>query len=169
VVAMSKPVYVIRAERWKDWWALVVPELSGVASQSRRLDQAEKVIQEVIELLYDKTPDSYELRLEVDPAIAEVADHVKAAQAEADRAVAAARVALRSAIARFRELDMPQRDVGALLGLSHQRVAQLEGAPAKRTIRVNGPSRERVAQRRRERLEAKKAERVPDGSTEAKV
>jgi predicted RNase H-like HicB family nuclease len=138
---MSKPVYTIRAERDGAWWALDVPELSGVHSQSKRLDQAKAMIQDVIDLMYDRSPDTYELKLEVDPSIAAIVAELNALQAEADAAAARARDAQQDAVKRLRSRGLPQRDVGQVLGVSHQRVAQItSGSGAYKRAATRNPS-----------------------------
>jgi hypothetical protein len=124
---MNKPVYTIRAERWNDWWSLVVPDLSGVASQTRRLDQAEAAIQEVIEQLYDRSPDSYDLELAIaDAEITELVEIARESRAVIERLTQQSRAMQAEAVERLRRRGLPMRDIGDLLGVSHQRIAQIE-------------------------------------------
>ena len=46
-------VYRVRAVRSGGWWAITVPELPGVFSQARRLDQVETMAREAIALMLD--------------------------------------------------------------------------------------------------------------------
>lgn len=45
--------YRVRAVRSGGWWAITVPELPGVFSQARRLDQVEPMAREAIAFLLD--------------------------------------------------------------------------------------------------------------------
>ncbi|HEY5245608.1 MAG TPA: type II toxin-antitoxin system HicB family antitoxin [Acidimicrobiales bacterium] len=121
-------VYVVKAERSGGWWALEVPEIPGVFSQARRLDQAEGMARDAIATMLDIAPDSFEV--EVVPilgleatmaldALAQAKDELARAQQQATVATAAAV----SALAARDHLTM--RDAGKVLGVSHQRVAQL--------------------------------------------
>jgi predicted RNase H-like HicB family nuclease len=129
-VAMSKPVYTIHAERDGAWWALDVPELRGVHSQSKRLDQARAVIEEVIDLMYDRSRDTYELELVIDDEEIVIAARVAKGSREVVESVSQlARLLQAVAIQQLRERGLPLRDIGELVGVSHQRIAQLERAP----------------------------------------
>lgn len=122
---MSKPMYTVEARRDGNWWTLVVPELDRVYSQSKRLDQADAAIREVIEGVHDQKPDSYDLRIDLEPTLGSIAASVREMNAKAEAATAQARATQLAAIGDLREMGLPQRDVGEILGLSHQRVAQL--------------------------------------------
>ncbi len=123
----GKPVYVIRAERWQDWWSLVVPELSGVATQSRRLDQAKPLIREVIELVVGESAHSYDLTLEiVDADINTLVQIATDTRATVERLTTQSRELQAEIVERLRARGLPLRDIGELLGVSHQRVAQIE-------------------------------------------
>ncbi|MGC4889199.1 type II toxin-antitoxin system HicB family antitoxin [Micromonospora sp. DT227] len=123
--------YTATCVRSGGWWAITVPEITGVFSQARRLDQVEKMAREAIALMLDVKPDSFDV--EVQPEVPrEVTRARKArialreAEQSADKAtVAAARTLL--------DKGYTVRDAGALLGISAQRVSQLapKKAPAK--------------------------------------
>jgi hypothetical protein len=123
---MSKPNYTIRAERSGDWWALDVPELKGVHSQSKRLDQAPAMIEDVIELLYDRAPGTYDLKVEiVNGELRALIELLATARAAADAAATAARDKQIEVAAQLRDSGLPVRDIGRLLGVSHQRISQI--------------------------------------------
>jgi DNA-directed RNA polymerase specialized sigma subunit len=111
-----------------DWWAITVPALVGVFSQAKRLDQVEDRAREAISLMLDVDEDDVgDLDVAVTPP-ARVADLLEALE----ESVAAADEATRSAVAVRREIaellraeGLPMRDVGELIGVSHQRVSQL--------------------------------------------
>jgi predicted RNase H-like HicB family nuclease len=124
---MSKPVYTIHAERDGVWWSLVVPELRGVYSQAKRLDQARPAIHEVIEGIYDRAPDTYYLDLVIDDAeISGLVQVAKDARRVAELVAQSARDRQAEIVEALRGRGLPLRDVGELLGVSHQRIARLE-------------------------------------------
>ena len=45
--------YRVEAVRSGDWWSITVPELSGVFSQAKRLDQVERSAREAIAMMLD--------------------------------------------------------------------------------------------------------------------
>ncbi len=118
-----------KATRSGGWWAVEVPEVPGAFTQTKRLDQvAESAAAAVADLL---DLDVADVEVELAPALAaEVEQLVAAAHAAARAAVdaqAAASSKMREAVARLRaDEHLSTRDTAALLGVSHQRVAQLE-------------------------------------------
>ena len=124
----TKKRYAAKAIRSGDWWAITIPELKGVHSQARRLDQAEAMAREAISLFLDIPDDSIEVTVEpVLPA---------ALQADVDKALAvrgeaeelqreAATATARAARELVRGAKLTVREAGQVLGVSHQRVAQL--------------------------------------------
>ena len=63
VVAMRK--FTVEARRSGTWWALSVPELRGVHSQAKRLDQACDEARDVIALMLDVSPEEIQVDLDV--------------------------------------------------------------------------------------------------------
>ncbi|WP_370145753.1 type II toxin-antitoxin system HicB family antitoxin [Streptacidiphilus sp. EB129] len=121
--------YRVTAQRSGDWWALSVPDLPGVHSQTKRLDQAEGEIREAIALMLDCEPEDFEVAVE--PELQGLAKAVLAQLAAARDAAEQVTEALRLATARAVLVlteDLSQRDVGSLLGVSFQRVHQIKDA-----------------------------------------
>ena len=120
--------YRVEVVRSGGWWAITVPAFVGVFSQAKRLDQVEDRAREAISLMLDVDEDDVgDLDVAVTPP-ARVADLLEALE----ESVAAADEATRSAVAVRREIaellraeGLPMRDVGELIGVSHQRVSQL--------------------------------------------
>ncbi|MBW1601348.1 hypothetical protein JJV70_04360 [Streptomyces sp. JJ66] len=138
--------YRVTARRTGDWWALEVPELPGVFTQAKRLDQAETVASEAIAVMLDVAPG--DVRVEVEPVLSrdarEALAHLAAARAAAaDAVVGEKSAALEAAAVLTRELS--QRDAGRLLGVSFQRVSQLLKERAAQTAQEHGvlPARRR--------------------------
>lgn len=128
VVAMTtRKTYTALAERGGGWWAVTVPELRGVFTQARRLANVEPMARDAIALFLDIEMDAFDIdvREVLDPAVdALVAEAIQArSDALEHQRIAAAKS--REAVTTLDRLGLPQRDIGRLLNLSHQRVAQL--------------------------------------------
>ncbi len=120
--------YTAVARRSDGWWAVDVPAIPGARSQARRLDHVEAMAREVIGLLLDADPDSFEIDVEVDlpEQVRQRVDAVGRARADADDAAQLATgLTGRTALDLRDQLGLSMRDIGRLLGISHQRVAQL--------------------------------------------
>jgi predicted RNase H-like HicB family nuclease len=127
VVVVSRPRYEVTAQRDGRWWFVRVPEVPGAITQARRLEQVEAMAREVVSLLLDVAPDSFDL--DVRPAIpnevrAELA-RARDLQRQAERTQAEAATLVRDAARKLREQGLSVADVGAVLGVSFQRASQL--------------------------------------------
>lgn len=144
MVAQMRPMYTVSAERYGDWWAITVEELPGVFSQARRLGQVEAMARDAISLLLDVGSDSFDLsvREKLAPDTERVVAAAKEARAAAIAHQEVASERSRAAARTLAAQGLPQRDIGRLLDLSHQRVAQLlEPAPASPRGRRPNPIR----------------------------
>lgn len=124
----TRSVYEATARRSDDWWVLDVDGVSGAHTQSRRLDKAEAAISEVLSLLLNVSPTSFDVI--VRPVLS-------AREEKALRDIVTARERLEAATAVISERQsqaarllvtdegLSYRDTAILMGLSHQRVAQL--------------------------------------------
>ena len=128
--------YVVRAIRSGRWWAIDVPELPAVFSQARRLDQVESMAREVIALMLNVPEDSFDITVEPDfDSLGGVREAIEAALRERERASAAqdaASSAMRHAVSEVRASGYTSRDAGLLLGISNQRISQIEHESAER-------------------------------------
>ena len=127
-VAARRATYTARCVRAGDWWAIVVPEVPGVFSQARRLDQAEAMARDAIAAMLRVSPQSFDVRVSPDlpsgiSAEIDAAKELRQAAERAQREAAAATLHVATTLLERRQLTM--RDIGSLLGLSHQRVSQL--------------------------------------------
>lgn len=119
--------YVAECRRVDGWWAVDVPDVRGAHTQARRLDRAEAMTREVLSILLDESPESVEVELKVilsegmQATIDQARDHREVADRERRRASAASRNAARS----LADAGLSVRDIGALLGVTYQRAAQL--------------------------------------------
>lgn len=124
---MNEHSYRVDVVRSGDWWAITVPELSGVFSQARRLDQVEDNAREAIAMMLDVDESTVNVDLDVSPP-GNVAALLEALTVATVSATEATEEAARMRVLAARELrdqGLPLRDVGALIGVSHQRVHQL--------------------------------------------
>jgi len=119
--------YTIRARRSGQWWALDAEGLRGVHTQVRRIDQAEEMARDAIAGVLDVAPDSFELTVvpEVPQSLRAIIEEATAARSQAAQAQDAAAQLTREAARRLVEEGLTVRDAGVLLGVSHQRIAQL--------------------------------------------
>jgi hypothetical protein len=124
-----RPTYTAVCERSAGWWAIRVVERPGIFTQARRLDLVESTVRDAIALFDDRPLDSFEVELRaVPPGGTEgVVTQAREARAEADAAQDAAGLAVRAAVVALTRQGVSMRDIGALLGLSHQRIGQLIG------------------------------------------
>lgn len=120
--------YRVEVVRSGNRWAITVPELDGVFSQAKRLAQIESAAREAIAMMLDlDEADVGDLDVHVAPP-ANVADLLTAlsssvtAAAEANEEASRLR---REAARALHDQGLPIRDVGALVGVSHQCVHQL--------------------------------------------
>ena len=119
--------YIVLARRVGGWWALDVEGKQGIHTQVRRLDQAEEMVRDAISGVLEIPPDSFEIVVapEVPVALRTVVDKATTARSHATQAQDAAAELMRDAARRLVEDGLTVRDAGALLGVSHQRIAQL--------------------------------------------
>lgn len=119
--------FTVRARRIGGWWALDVDGEPGVHSQVRRIDQAEEMARDAISGVLDIAPDSFEIVVapEVPAAARALVGKATEARSQAARAQDAAAQLTRDAAQHLVERGLTVRDAGVLLGVSHQRIAQL--------------------------------------------
>ncbi|HEY1827634.1 MAG TPA: hypothetical protein VGF87_06405 [Acidimicrobiales bacterium] len=125
---VDRPCYTVVATRDGKWWSLEVAEVPGVFSQARRLDQAEEMARDALALFLDVAPDSFEVK--VDPQFDERTQELLRSLGEARAAVEARQrevaTAMREVADRLmRQQGLTVRDVGVVMGVSFQRVAQV--------------------------------------------
>lgn len=118
----------VEAVRSGDWWAITVPELGGIFTQAKRLDQVESRAREAIAMMLDIDETAVghlEICVEPPTSASALIDALETALTAATEAEAKAARIRREAALLLRAEGLPLRDVGHLIGLSHQRVHQL--------------------------------------------
>lgn len=135
--------YTVTARRTGDWWALEVPDVPGAYSQCKRLEQAADLAREAIALVLDK--DEADIDVTVEPQLpdemAELVDSIHQAREAMEKIVREAQQMQVTLIHDLvNECHLSYRDVGQIVGISHQRVSQVlkEGIahPARRRTKV---------------------------------
>lgn len=123
--------YTVTATRDGEWWSLVAEDVGGreVASQSRRLDQADAAIREAIALVLDVDPDTFDV--DVVPVLDEAAVSAETLELlEVRRQLAElserSRRLTPKAVAELRASGLSVRDVAELLGVTPSRISQIQ-------------------------------------------
>ena len=113
-----------KATREGGWWAVEVPEVPGLFTQAKRLDQVVDMVVDAAQLLgHEDVEVTVVPQLDdADAALVEAASARRAALRDAEAQAAAAS---REAVARLRAEGLPVRDVATLMGISPQRVSVL--------------------------------------------
>ena len=124
---MTRTTHRVTTTREDGWWILEVPDIRGVFSQARRLDQAEAMARDAIAAMLDVAEDGFDVVVEPHLAGLAADDLAEALEARGsvEQAQTRARVATERAAQRLHGEGLPMRDIGRLLGISHQRVARL--------------------------------------------
>jgi len=119
--------FTVRARRVGGWWALDVEGTPGAHTQVRRIDQAEEMAREAIAGVLQVAPDSFEVVVapEIPAPVRALVDRATSARTRATQAQDTAAQLTRDAARRLVDEGLTVRDAGALLGVSHQRIAQL--------------------------------------------
>jgi len=120
--------YTVTTERSGSWWAFSVPEIPGAHGQARRLEQVRDEARDVISMMLDAEPDSFDISLsmKLDPRIEHALDEAKAARREFDTYQRVAQEKLRLAAEQIKEVGgLSIRDIGSLLDVSFQRISQI--------------------------------------------
>lgn len=112
------------ATRSGDWWAVEVPEIPGLLTQARRLEQVPEMVADAA-----KPFTGQEVDVRVEPVlpdrIREMLSQAKAAALWAEEAQRKAAAEAREVAAVLRSDGLSVRDVGEVMGVSPQRVSQL--------------------------------------------
>jgi predicted XRE-type DNA-binding protein len=128
---MTARNFKVMAHRSEGWWALEVTgdDLPYPAfTQARRLDQAEGVVRDLLALHFGTREDAVgqiKIMPVLDAALADEVRQTRQAREQAERFRADASAQTRRTAQHLKEQGMAQRDISALLGISHQAVSQL--------------------------------------------
>lgn len=115
------------ATRSEGWWAISVPDVDGLFTQTRRLDQVPAMVRDALGLFPELGVDPSDTEISVVPTgdLRHLADEVRELRVEAEDAQSKATEAMRSGAKSLKRDGLSYRDIGAILGVSHQRAQQL--------------------------------------------
>lgn len=125
---MSEPVNTTAiCRRVNGWWAVEVPEIPGLFTQARRLDQVEAMVRDAADMLGVKVGD-VAIDPQLDEATQRMVDDLFAKREAARKAQEEASRLARSTVATLRSEGLTVRDVATVTGVSPQRVSALQDA-----------------------------------------
>lgn len=121
--------YTVNVE-WDEtgWWVVTVVGVPGAVTQVKRLDQVPADAAEVIEIQTGQPPEDITIEYTLPDLLADDARRARELRAEADRLGTAAAEVAAQTVRKLRRTGLSQRDTGVLVGLSHQRVQQIESS-----------------------------------------
>jgi len=124
VVAMK--TVTVNAERSGKWWVLDAPE-AGAVSQCRSLSQADAEMREAIAFQLGLPEDGFviDVHVVVPEEYKALATQATKLRDQAEEASRLASLTWRRAAKVLADRRMSVRDIGAVMGISHQRAAQL--------------------------------------------
>lgn len=165
--ATERPHYKVAAERDGKFWFLRVPELPGVFTQVRRLEQAPDMVRDAIALMLDIPADTFDVDVEpaLEPELAALVARTQQMRSAAAHMVQGSNTRLASTVhALIDEQQLTVRDAAVLLDLSFQRVAQLAAEPAPASDEAELARLDAASERLLREMEADRAaERVAAG------
>jgi hypothetical protein len=120
--------YRVEVTRDGKWWMVAIPELDGL-TQARRLEEAPRMARDYIAIVLDVPIAEVDVDLaviDVDGVdVVEAVAKLDAEKAEVDAARERVANDTRSLAKALAGKKVPVRDIGAILGVSHQRAHQL--------------------------------------------
>lgn len=156
----QRPRYRVTAERDGKFWFLRVPELPGVFTQVRRLEQAPEMVRDAIALMLDVPVETFDVDVQpaLDPDLAELIASTQRIRNAAAHFVNGSNTRLASTVhALVGQQQLTVRDAAALLDLSFQRVAQLAAEPVPAADEAELARLEAASQRILGEVETKRA------------
>ncbi len=123
-----KPTYRGTVSDWDGrYWVIFVDigEEWPVGTQARTIGDVDMMAREAVSIRLEVPEDSFDLDISVDSPLADDLEALAEASRCAEAAVEAERRARRAVAHRARDLGLTLRDTASLMGLSHQRIAQL--------------------------------------------
>jgi DNA-directed RNA polymerase specialized sigma subunit len=118
-------------ERELDGWTIDIPELDNLHTTAKRLDKAVENIKLIANERFGVQVCDIVVKIEAKmPALLKDLQEAQAKMREANRLQEEASAAIREVVGLMRDDGLTMRDIGVLLGVSPQRVAQLASCPA---------------------------------------
>lgn len=113
---METTTFTALCERAGRWWTIRVPQIEGLTTQVRSLEQAEMITRQLVSRTLNIAPDA--LRVEVLPNAPAPVGHALQARHAARQAAEAAAKATRAALEALASEGYPFQDAATMLGLS---------------------------------------------------
>lgn len=125
-VKKTPRTYHAEVRRAGKYWAVYVPEVERW-TQARHLRELDAMTEDLIELMTGAKAGTFSVDYDIELPETVRGNLARAEQlrAESAQAQAAAAAEVRAAARELRQSGLPLRDVGQLLGISHQRAHQL--------------------------------------------
>lgn len=123
--------YTAIAQRDGKYWFIRIPELGtnpdGLPTQARNLTEVEPMARDLIAVYLDVPADSFdiEVQIELPDPVRKHLDRARRLADEAAEALTNSAQERRKAALELKAIGMTVRDIGAALGVSHQRAQQL--------------------------------------------
>jgi superfamily II RNA helicase len=118
-------------ERAADGWSIDIPELDNLHTTVKRLDKAVENIKLLAKERFGVEVCDIVVKIETKmPHLVKDLEKAQAKMREANRLQEEASSAIREVVGQMRDQGLTMRDIGVLLGVSPQRVAQLASCPA---------------------------------------
>lgn len=118
--------YRVTCEWDGTFWFVRVPAIPGCHTQGRNLAEIQKRVREALSLFVeDAELAELDLHFVLPKGVRSLVHKAKTLRARADAAQAAATAELHASAAALAAQDLSYRDIGAVLGVSHQRVQQV--------------------------------------------
>jgi DNA-directed RNA polymerase specialized sigma subunit len=114
---------VVATPEGRGWWNLRVPQIER-STQARSVAEIPEMVKDLIEIMTGESDATIEVVYQT-PGLQDHLDRLAQARQAEDLARAQAAAELRAAAKTLRDQDLTLKDVGAVLGVSHQRAAQL--------------------------------------------
>jgi predicted RNase H-like HicB family nuclease len=126
-------LYTVTAEKSGKWWVLQCTEVPGAVSQTARLDQAEDIIREAILWVagVPETEIEIDVRVVLPVVVRESINAAERFRRESAEATIKASLAVSAAARELHRIGLTVRDIGTVLGVSHEHAGQLVDSAAK--------------------------------------
>jgi DNA-directed RNA polymerase specialized sigma24 family protein len=129
LVEMSRPCYKVTATREGTWWVLIADiEERRIASQTRRLSEAEAWIRDAISIALDVPEDSFDVEIvpELPEEVREPAERARELRRRYDQTGLELGRETARAVTILRSHGFSVRDTADLVGVTPGRVSQIE-------------------------------------------
>ena len=116
-----------KVTRSGDWWAVEVPEVPGVFTQAKRLDQVQTMVRDAVATMLGTTEEVVVAikPATTSPALKKVAKAIRLMKAAREAEAQASEFTLAVVSALRIDEHLTVRDVGVLLDVSPQRISQI--------------------------------------------